>query len=505
LAASTTSFDNPVSLHLRPSADYRVQACAGTLCVNSNTVYMAGTMTGAIGYFKASNAEALDHFGSAAALSADGTTLAVAAFEEDSAATNIDGDQTDNAAMDSGAVYVFVRTGGAWAQQAYIKPAVTTAGIEFGWALSLSSDGNTLVVGSPGGAGGMGAAIVFERSGGFWTQQVALQASNPAVQDFFGSSVGLSADGSTLVVGAPYEDSAATGVGGDQSSNAAADSGAAYVFVRNGTTWAQQAYLKASNAEAGDEFGTSAALSADGNTLVVAAAKEDSAATGINGDQVSNAADGSGAAYVFVRAGASWMQQAYLKSSNSEGGDEFAIHLALSADGNTLAVGADTEDSDAQGIGGDQSRNVSPDSGAAYVFTRGGATWSQQAYVKASDPNGSDRFGFNVALSSDGNMLAVGAPNEASSSIGINSSPVLTTGRAGAAYVFLRNATTWAQKSYIKASNTEAGDGFGVRVALSADGGTLVVTAPGESSAASLVNGDQADNSAFGAGAAYLY
>jgi hypothetical protein len=141
------------------------------------------------------------------------------------------------------------------------------------------------------------------------------------------------------------------------------------------------------------------------------------------------------------------------------------------------------------------------------VFTRSGATWSQQAYVKASNPVGLDRFGFNVALSSDGSELAVGAPNESSPSVGIHDSEpgITSVTRSGAAYLFLRSSATWTQQSYLKASNTESGDAFGGRVALSGDGGTLVATAPGESSAATGVNGNQADNSANGAGAAYLY
>src|SRR5205814_1608421 len=146
------------------------------------------------------------------------------------------------------------------------------------------------------------------------------------------------------------EDSNATGVNGNQADNSASGSGAAYVFVRSGTTWSQQAYLKASNAEAGDQFGVSVALS--GDTLVVGATSEDSNATGVNGNQADNSAGWSGAAYVFVRSGTAWSQQAYLKASNAGAGDVFGYSLALSGD--TLAVGAFGEASSATGVGGNQ-------------------------------------------------------------------------------------------------------------------------------------------------------
>ena len=157
------------------------------------------------------------------------------------------------------------------------------------------------------------------RSGGTWRQQAYLKASNTGARDFFGVSVAIS--GGTVVVGAHGEGSSATGVNGNQSNNSAIGSGAAYVFTRTGTNWAQQAYLKASNTQASDLFGVSVAIS--GNTAVVGAYGEDSAAVGVNGNQNDNSAPSSGAAYVFVRSGGTWAQQAYLKASNTGAGDFF--------------------------------------------------------------------------------------------------------------------------------------------------------------------------------------
>ena len=224
---------------------------------------------------------------------------------------------------------------------------------------------------------------------GLLAQRAYLKASRTGANDRFGMAVALSADGTTLAVGAPFEDTSET------------DSGAVYVFVRAGATWTQEAYLKASSPDADDQFGVRVALSADGSTLAVAAQFEDSAAAGVGGNQADNAATDSGAAYVFARADATWTQQAYVKASSTDADDQFGASVALSADGSTLAVGAVLEDSAATGVDGDDADNSAGNSGAVYVFARTGtgATWTPQAYVKASNTDSYDQFGASVALS----------------------------------------------------------------------------------------------------------
>src|SRR6266536_334735 len=246
--------------------------------------------------------------------------------------------------------------------------------------------------------------------------QAYVKASNTGAADEFGFAVALSSDGNTLVVGAPGEASARTGVTAgivDETTagNAAPGAGAVYVYTRTGATWTQQAYVKASNTGAGDQFGSSVALSSDGNTLAVGA-------TGEAGD--------AGAVYVFTRAG-TWSPPAFVKASNPGAGDQFGFSVALSGDGNTLAVSATGEDSaltDVRtGIVDETTAgNAAPGAGAVYVFTLIAGTWSQQAYVKASNTGAGDQFGFSVALSSDGVTLAVGAIGEDSSAIGIDGS-----------------------------------------------------------------------------------
>ena len=323
----------------------------------------------------AADGAAGDRFGRRVAISSD--TIAVGARREASAATEVDGDQTDNSADSSGAVYIFVRAGETWTQQAYLK------------------------------------------------------ASNAEADDVFGEVLAL--DGDTLVVVAFGEDSAATGVDGDQTDNSAMESGAAYVFVRNGTTWTQQAYLKASNTEADDAFGC-CAVDVSGDTIVVSGVGEDSASTEINGDETDNSALSAGAAYVYVRDGTSWLQQAYLKASNAEADDRFGLSVGILGD--TIAVGAFKEDSMATGINGDESDNSAPDSGAAYLFTRDGTTWTQSAYVKASNTGTDDLLSRNVVTIS-GDTFVVGSDSEESAATGINGDETDNSApSAGAVYVF---------------------------------------------------------------------
>jgi cysteine-rich repeat protein len=472
-------------------------------------------------YIKASNTDANDEFGFRVALSADGSTLAVSTIREASAASGVGGNQSSNSAADSGAVYVFTRSGVRWTQQAYLKASNTGAGDLFGWSLAISADGATLAVGARGedsaatgvdgdqlndNAFGSGAAYVFTRSGATWSQQAYLKVSNTGAYDQFGVSLALSADGSTLAIGATGESSAATGIDGDQTDDSANGAGAVYVFTRSGATWSQQAYVKASNTGLRDAFGASVALSADGSTLAVGASDERSAATGVNGDQTDNSAGDAGAVYVFTRSGTAWSQQAYIKASNTGVADLFGASIALSGDGSTLAVASVLEDSAATGIDGDQTDDSAGDAGAVYVFTRSGTTWSQEAYVKASNTGAGDSFGFSVALSGDGSMLAVGAVLEdsAASAIGGNQADN-SRPDSGAVYVFGRSGTTWSQISYIKASNTGVDDQFGGSVAVSSDGSTLAAGAVLEDSASTGVNNNQSNNLASNSGTVYVH
>jgi hypothetical protein len=501
-----------------------------------------------VAYIKASNPGMFDHFGEggaldghighAVAVSGDGNTIAVGAQHESSNARGVNGNQNNDAAYNSGAVYVFARNGGSWMQQAYVKASNPGNSDHFGNVVALSADGNTLAVAafwessSATGVNGnqednsipqAGAVYVFIRKGGAWTQQAYIKASNtgnagegglPGEGDQFGFSLALSDDGNTLAVGAPSEDSSASGINGNQNDNSALTAGAVYVYARSGAAWTQQAYIKSDAtpmATAGDQFGYSLALNADGNTLAVGVYDDGGSGRTVNAP-IDAMRNGSGAAYVFTRKGTAWTREAYLKTWNSEGGDSWGVSVALSDDGNTLAMGSIDEDCLCTGVAhapsdasaSDQKANTS--SGAAAIFARNGTTWTQQAYIKASNTGQNDWFGVRLALSGDGNTLAAGAQNEDSAAQGINGNQKDESGEeAGAVYLFARSGAMWAQQAYIKGSNTQAYDEFGGSVALSRDGRTLAVGARGEDSGATGINGNQADNSVDESGAVYLF
>jgi Ca2+-binding RTX toxin-like protein len=334
-------------------------------------------------------------------------------------------------------------------------------------------------------ASNAGAAYVFVRNGTTWTQEAYLKASNTEAGDQFGVSVAVS--GAMIVVGANLEDSNAAGINGDGMSNAADGAGATYVFARNGATWQQQAYLKASNPDANDFFGFTVAVS--NNTVIVGAYGEDSNAGGVNGEQLNNDVTDAGAAYVFVHNGTTWQQQAYLKASSPDRYNTFGWAVALSDDTVVVTAMRDT----AAGDNND---------GAAYVFVRSGIVWTLQGYLKASNTEFDDRFGYAVAISGD--IVVVGAYEEDSAATGVNGDERSNTAdNAGAAYVFVRNNTNWMPQSYLKASNTEASDRFGKSVTLM--DGIVVVGAPWEGRAATGVNGDESNNAARLSGAAYIF
>jgi hypothetical protein len=320
---------------------------------------------------------------------------------------------------DGGAAYVFTRSGGVWTQQAKLTPSDPTEHGSFG--ISVALDGDTAIVGAlrtgfPSFFAG--ATYVFTRSGTTWTQQAKLVPDFTPVDQFdddFGRYVAL--DGNTAVVGAKRDDSA---------TNPFNNSGLAYVFTRSGTTWSQQARLAPSDLAAEDAFGFSVAV--DGDTSLIGAP---------NG----------GFAYIFTRSGGIWTEQAKLTPSDTlTFGDCIRVlHCTTVAlDGDTAMVGTAFDD------GGSGSSVVG---GSVYVFTRSGATWGQQAKLVTSD---APAFGESIALDGDTAVIGAGDFHEA-------------------AYLFTRSGTTWTQQSKLVPSDATGDDGFGSSVAL--DGATAVIGA----------------------------
>ncbi|HVE52954.1 MAG TPA: integrin, partial [Ramlibacter sp.] len=529
----TTLRRDPGPLHERVNARYAVQACNAQACSGYSPV-VTPEINKAIGYFKASNVDDDDEFGTNVALSADGSTLAISARGEDSNHRGVlHGAFAENElTFNAGAVYVFGRTDAGWVQQAFLKAANGDGSDHFGDALAISADGNTIVVGTPredsgqagvhatqpaddNGANDAGAVYVFSRSAGTWAQQAYVKASNPENSDLFGLAVAISADGSTLAVAAPGEDSDITGVvhGPVADNNLRPTSGAVYLFTLANGAWTQQAYAKASNAGESDLAGTSLALSGNGDLLAVGAAQENSDHTGVRtlpfGDN--EGAPDSGAVYLFARAGSTWSQQAHVKGHAVAPGQNFGSAVALSMDGTTLVVGAHNESSNLKGVfaPGTPLNTAAAQSGAVYVFTATAGAWSQQAFIKASNTGGVDHFGNQVAVSADGNTVVVGAHWRTGTLSGIFAGTSFTddapTDSTGAAYVFRRAGTSWTQQAYLKASNNVDEFQFGSSVAVSGDGRTVAVGAIYENGGSSGVQGDQANQTLQSSGAVYLY
>jgi hypothetical protein len=317
---------------------------------------------------------------------------------------------------------------------------------QFGYSVALSADGNTALIGGPYDSSQVGAAWVFTRSGSTWTPpNLTGTGANEIGNGWFGFSVALSADGNTALIGGPNDNSYA---------------GAAWVFTRSGSTWTPQGPKltgTGTGATANAQFGSSVALSADGNTALIGGAGDNTNA---------------GAALVFTRAGATWTPQTTTKltGANEIGNGYFGGSVALSGDGNTALIGGSNDN----GVG------------AAWVFTRAVSTWTLQGAKLAGTASGASAnadFGFSVALSADGNTALIGAYND-NGGVG--------TAGLGTAWVFTRSGSTWPPQGTKLNANDESGHGyFGNSVALSADGNTALI-------------GGYADNSMAGAAWAFV-
>ncbi len=375
----------------------------------------------------ANNGGGFDHFGAAVAISEDTAVVGVP-------------DSDPSAKPNAGAVYVFVRSGSVWSQQAQLTASDGANSDSFGSAVAIS--GETIVAGAYGDDNSFnsdqGSAYVFTRSGTTWSQQAKLTVSNGAANDWFGYSVAIS--GETVIVGAPLDDFGST-----------VNQGSAYVFARSGTTWSQQQQINASEAADSDNFGFAVAL------------QSETAVVGAPADDVSNSDQGS--AYVFTRSGATWSQQQQLITSDAASGDLSGYAVAISNE--TITIGAPRDD-----------HNANVDQGSAYVFTRSGVTWNQQAKLTASDGAGGDTFGNTIAINND--MAVVGAPTN---DVGGN-------GDQGSAYVFVRSSATWGQQQQMTASDGAGNDNAGSAVAIS--GFTALIGAPNDD-----VNGNSDQGSTY--------
>jgi hypothetical protein len=386
---------------------------------------------------QASDLQASDEFGYSVAMSSDGTKVIVGAYLEDTGYTS------------AGAAYIFALSGGSWSQEAKIQASDLQASDYFGRIVSMSGDGTKVIMGAhteDTGGTNTGAAYIFALSGGSWSQEAKIQASDKQTQDFFGRSVSMSGDGTKVIVGANGEDTGAS------------NAGSIYIFALSGGSWSQEAKIQASDKQADDYFGYSVAMNSDGTKAIVGASIEDTGG--------SNA----GKVYIYTYSSGSWGSEVMLQSSDIQADDQFGRSVSMSSDGTKVIVGAHLEDT-----GGSNA-------GSAYIFALSGGSWSQEAKIQASDKQADDQFGTSVSMSSDGTKVLVGANYEDTGG-----------GGAGAAYIYTYDGSTWGSEVKIQASDIQANDEFGASVSMSGDGTKVIGGAKYEDTGGSL------------AGSAYIF
>ena len=339
--------------------------------------------------------------------------------------TAIVGGPANNATQ--GAVWIYTRSGSTWTQQARLAATDNIGAAQQGYSVAISADGNTATWGGYADDGGQGAAWIFTRTGTTWAQQAKLVGTGNTGAAGQGNSVSISADGNTVIVG------------GSSDNN---NEGAAWIYTRNGNTWAQQARLVGTGNIGAAWQGSGVAISADGNTAM-------------SGGFVDN--NTQGAAWIFTRSGNNWTQQAKLVGTGASGAAQQGGAVALSADGNTAMSGGYFDNSQ---------------QGAAWIFKRSGTNWTNQAKLIGTGSTGLGKQGWSVSLSADGNTAMSGG-------YGDNSNQ-------GAAWIFTRNSSTWTQQTKLVGTGNTGGAYQGTSVSLTADGSTAL-------------SGGYVDNSARGA------
>ena len=346
--------------------------------------------------------------GNSVGLSADGNTLITGGWGDNSTA---------------GASWIYVRNGGIWSQQAKLVGLGTTNPAAQGWSVSISADGNTVIVGGYSDNFNKGAAWIFVRNNGFWTQQAKLVGTGMigsfALQ---GYSVSMSADGNTALVGASFDSSGL---------------GASWVFTRTEGVWSQQAKLVGASAVGYSKQGESVSLSADGCTALIGGPSDSSNV---------------GAGWIFTRTAGVWNQEAKLVGTGAIGSAGQGSSVSLSADGNTALIGGTADNSN---------------TGASWVFTRSVGVWNQEAKLVGTGAIGSADQGGSVSLSADGNTALIGGPGDNS--------------YTGASWLFTRSVGVWNQEAKLTGTGAN-GNAFQGYVSLSADGTTAAMGGPKDNS-----------------------
>lgn len=433
----------------------------------------------------ATHPDGSDFYGAATAVS--DSLLVVGAPKEDSSARVINGEASNNSAWNSGAAYVYRRRGAGWDIEAYLKPDNAQSNQHFGEAVAVAAAVDLIVVGAPfessngssssdTSAPRAGAAYVFERNRqNVWVQTAYLKPKFPDAHDYFGQSISISGNGSTIVIGAPGNDSASAMVNSNEADNSLMQAGAAYAFVKRSGVWQQVSFLKPANAGFKDAFGHSVDVNFDGGRIVVGAQNESSASSDPNDNKCAYC----GAAYVFDRMGSNHFrrrQTAYLKPIMPIIYQQFGRDVTINNQGTTIAIGAPRDWKRYFGPAEDEPLP------RAYVFQDNYGKWKQTQTLLPENIQYYDAFGHSVDFSPSGKYLIVGAPNDRNSGKGINNSDdnSISHDYSGAAYIYKTDGLSFVQTHYLKGRGSDPFDIAGFSVSIS--GSQVAVGIPGKDS-----------------------
>ena len=473
------TFTQEYSLHQLITASFLLETCFDIECKPSEVIVDPNLLSNAIGFFKGSDTSNGDSFGTDVAVNAAGTLMAVSAHNWDAEADRV------------GVVYLFEKVGQEWEETAKIQPTDVDASDQFGVGLAMNGAGDLMAVGArePNSSG---AVYVFGReTDGSWLQQAKLQADIANEDDLFGEFVALSSDGTTLAVGAHQHDSASGGINtpvGERlfSVNSTGDNyGSAYVFVKQGDNWVQQAYIQPASPVRRGFFGRSLELSADGNQLVVGGG----IARG-NTDESTRA----GHFYVFARDGEIWQQQTLVFDEQSLR----AFSVAITESGDQLAAYSH------------QKLDENPEFGFVVIYQFDGENWVrlEKFTVPFAEFNNAGNFNRNeITFSADGQILIVGDTETTACGAGFVSDITETCVNSGALAVYRKSSdplSNWSLESIFQAKNVAESDQFGRRLAVSQAGDLIVVGSLNESSGGVGINPEEAGK-ASGSGAVFLY
>ncbi len=358
------------------------------------------------------------NFGGSLALNSDGTRLVIG-----------ESFYVNGSYIDSGRFYIFFKSGSSWIIETVINGTQAVGYRYFGYSVDIDSTGTRVVVGAHGSQSGLSAGEVhiFTRTGTSWNIEKSLTFSISQVNDHIGTSVCISDDGNTVAVGAPYADPSQ------------ANAGRIFVFTRSGTSWTEQALLTSDIVADSGRFGEAVDISGDGNRIITSS---------VNSNSI----------YIFSKSGTVWSLEQKItppvgvtfSQLERSGWRYFSINTT--GDRFILGFGFST--------------------GVAYVYSRTGTVWTQEAQLIASDIQSSDGFGSSVSISGDGSVAVIGSYENDPS--GFNN--------GGAVYTFTRIGTTWTQRTKLTASNKAAGDYLGNSVAISSNGNRIAAGAPWSSS-----------------------